>query len=84
MKSEAAAPVVFVVDDVRSLDYPLRVRGREHLHGDSDRWNQICERYPNPHQRACAFLVLKGGQTEELRSGKIEWIDKSITKHKER
>jgi hypothetical protein len=42
MKSEAAAPVVFVVDDVRSLDYPLRVRGREHLHGDSDRWNQIC------------------------------------------
>lgn len=52
MKSEGAASVVFVVDDLRSLDCPLRVRGREHLHGDSDRWNQICERYSNPHQHA--------------------------------
>src|SRR6266478_559474 len=66
----------------RCVSPTIYTAGREYLQGDENRWNQVGERYANPHQGASAFLILKRREIENSSCRHIARIDDAITERK--
>src|SRR6266478_149681 len=66
----------------RCVSPTIYTAGREYLQGDENRWNQVSERYANPHQGTSAFLILEWRESENSSCRYIARIDDAITECK--